>query len=258
MGRLDGQVALITGGGGGIARGMIAALAKEGAEISVAEIRAERGEAAAKIAREHGVRAVAIVCDVRYRDQVDAAVSQTVEQLGRIDILINNATGVGRDSTNLPLMEHTEAALDRILAVDVKGTFHFMQACFPHFKEQGRGKIINFASAAGSERMAGFAAYSTAKEGVRALSGVAAREWGGFGINVNVVCPSALTPELREYLESRRDQATLDRMTSDKPIHRAGDPEHDIGPVVVFLASDDAGYMTGHTFWVDGGSSIHA
>jgi NAD(P)-dependent dehydrogenase (short-subunit alcohol dehydrogenase family) len=258
MGKLDGQVALITGGGGGIARGMIAALAKEGADISIAERRAQRGEEAATIAQGHGAQGIALVCDVRHRDQVDVAVAQTVEQLGRVDILINNATGAGPDSANVPFMAHTEAALDRVLDVDVKGTFHFMQACFPHFKEQGRGKIINFSSAAGSERMAGFAAYSAAKEGVRALSGVAAREWGAFGINVNIVCPSALTPELRQYLESQRDQATLDEMQREKPIHRTGDPEHDIGRVVVFLASDDASYMTGHTFWVDGGSSIHA
>ena len=258
MRKLDGQVAIITGGGGGIARGLVAALAKEGAHIVIAELHPRRGEKSAAIAQEHGCRGIFVACDVSQRDQVDAVVDRTLEAFGRIDILVNNATGAGQDSANVPFVDHSEAILDRILAVDVKGTFHFMQACYPHFAAQKRGKIINFSSAAGSERLAGFAAYAAAKEGVRALTGVAAREWGAVGINANVVCPAAITPGLQKFLDEQAESHLRDKMFVERPINRVGDPEADIGRVVVFLASDDSAYMTGHTFWVDGGGTIHA
>ncbi len=258
MGKLDGRVAVVTGGGGGVARGMTIALAQEGAKLAIAELDPKRGEAAARSVREIGAEAIAFPCDVSDRTRVDAVVSETIERLGGLDILVNNATGVTLASSNLPFMEHDEATLDRILAVDVKGTFNFMQACFPHFERQGRGKIVNFSSGAGTERMAGFAAYAAAKEGVRALTGVAAREWGGLGITVNVVCPAAMTPGLAHFIETHPDPAFREQAIGARPIRRLGDPERDIGRVVVFLASDDSDYMTGQTFWVDGGGTIHA
>ena len=258
MGKLEGKVVFLTGGGGAIARGMVVALGKEGADIAVVELDAARGEEAAKEVTAHGRRAVAIACDVSDRSQVDAAVAETVNALGGLDVLINNATGVTLEATNLPLLEHTEAIFDRILGVDVKGTAHCMQACFPHFQAQQRGSIINFSSGAGTERMAGFAAYAAAKEGVRALTGVAAREWGEHGVNVNVVCPSAMTPGIEHFLANHPDPNYAAQLFEDRPIKRLGDTERDIGAVVAFLASDEARYLTGQTFWVDGGSTIHA
>lgn len=258
MGKLDGKVVMVTGGGGGVARGMTIALAKEGADLALVELRAEQGAEAAREVAKHGNRVISIQCDVSQRDQVEAAVDRTLEELGRIDVLVNNATGVSRKTSNLPFMDHTEADFDRILGVDLKGSFHFMQACFPHFKQQGGGKIINFSSGAGTERMAGFAAYASAKEGVRALTGVAAREWGEFGINVNVVCPAAMTPGMQDYVTNHPDPAFREQVVGKRPIARLGDPEQDIGRVVAFLASGESDYMTGQTFWVDGGSTIHA
>ena len=258
MGRLEDKVAIVTGGGGGIARGMLATLAREGAALAVVELDPDRGAEAARIAEKHGARAIAIACDVTRRDQVDAAVARCVEALGGIDILINNATGVTAASSNLPFMDHDEATLDRILAVDVKGSFHFMQACFPHLRSRGAGRVINFSSGAGSERMAGFAAYAAAKEGVRALTGVAAREWGPLGITVNVVCPSAMTPGMKAWLEEHPDPKFREQAFSGTPLGRLGDPDLDIGRVVAFLASEDAGFITGQTLWVDGGHTIHS
>jgi NAD(P)-dependent dehydrogenase (short-subunit alcohol dehydrogenase family) len=258
MGKLDGKVVIVTGGGGGVASGMTIALAKEGADLSIVERDAERGEAVAREAEKIGHRVISIPCDVSKRDQVDAAVAETVERLGGVDVLVNNATGVSLATSNLPFMDHTEADFDRIFAVDVKGTFHFMQACFPHFKAQGGGKVINFSSGAGSERLAGFASYAAAKEGVRAMTGVAAKEWGQYGINVNVVCPAAMTPGMKGFLEDHPDPEFKKKALGNRPIMRLGDPEQDIGRVVAFLASAESDYMTGHTFWVDGGSSIHA
>jgi len=258
MGKLDGKVAVVVGGGGGIASGMTIALAKEGADIAVVERVAEKGEAVAREVEKVGVRVLAIACDITDRAQVDAAVEQTLRELGKIDILVNNATGVTIETSNLPFMEHTEADFDRIFAVDVKGTVHFMQACYPHFKAQGGGKIINFSSGAGSERLAGFAAYSSAKEGVRAITGVVAKEWGPDNINVNVVCPAAMTPGMKDYVENHPDPEFKKTAFGNRPINRLGDPEQDIGQVVAFLASSESDFMTGHTFWVDGGGSIHA
>jgi NAD(P)-dependent dehydrogenase (short-subunit alcohol dehydrogenase family) len=258
MGKLDGQVAIVTGGGGGVAAGMTIALAKEGADIAIVERDPDRGAEAARNIEKVGRRGISIVCDVSQRDQVDSAVAETVAKLGRVDILVNNATGVSMATSNLSFMDHTEADFDRILGVDVKGTFHFMQACFPYFESQAKGKVINFSSGAGSERMAGFAAYSAAKEGVRALTGVAAREWGPLGINVNVVCPSAMTPGLQLFVDSHPDPDFRKKAIGERPIARLGDPEKDIGQVVCFLASQESDYLTGHTFWVDGGGSIHA
>ncbi len=258
MGRLDGKVVIVTGGGGGVARGMTVALAKEGAELSIVELHADRGDEAKREVEKQGGRVISIACDVSDRVQVDAAVAETLERLGRIDVLVNNATGVTLSTSNLSFMDHTEADFDRILGVDVKGSFHFMQACFPHFKAQGGGKIINFSSGAGTERMAGFVAYASAKEGVRALTGVAAREWGEFGINVNVICPAALTPGMKKFVETHPDPEFKRMALGNRPIARLGDPEQDIGRVVAFLASAESDYLTGQTFWVDGGSSIHA
>jgi NAD(P)-dependent dehydrogenase (short-subunit alcohol dehydrogenase family) len=258
MRKLDGKVVIVTGGGGGVARGMTVALAKEGADLSIVELHADRGAEAAREVEKQGGRVISIACDVSQRDQVDAAVAETLERLGRIDVLVNNATGVSLATSNLPFMDHTEADFDRILGVDVKGSFHFMQACFPHFKAQGGGKVINFSSGAGTERMAGFAAYASAKEGVRALTGVAAREWGEWGITVNVVCPAAMTPGMKNFLENHPDPEFKKQAVGDRPIARLGDPEQDIGRVVAFLASAESDYLTGQTLWVDGGSSIHA
>ncbi len=258
MGKLDGKVIIVTGGGGGVAHGMTVALAKEGAALSIVELHQERGAEVAREVAKQGGRVISIPCDVSKREQVDAAVERTLEEFGRVDVLINNATGVSLETSNLPFMDHTEAQLDLILGVDVKGSFHFMQACFPHFKQQGGGKIINFSSGAGTERMAGFAAYAAAKEGVRALTGVAAREWGEFGITVNVVCPAAMTPGMKGFIDNHPDPKFKKMMVGNRPVNRLGDPEKDIGQVVAFLASGESDYLTGQTFWVDGGSTIHA
>jgi len=257
MGTLEGKVVFLTGGGGSIARGMVVALAKEGADIAVVELDESRGQEAARVVASHGRRAIVVSCDVSQRAEVDAAVAETVAQLGGVHVLINNATGVTIEATNLAFMEHDESVFDRILSVDVKGTVNCMQACFPHFQAQQRGSIVNFSSGAGTERMAGFAAYATAKEGIRALTGVAAREWGEHNINVNVVCPSAMTPGIEHYLATHPDPNYAEQLFQDRPIKRLGDTERDIGAVVAFLASDAASYLTGHTLRVDGGSTIH-
>jgi NAD(P)-dependent dehydrogenase (short-subunit alcohol dehydrogenase family) len=255
LGKLDGRVAFITGGGQGIGNGIALALAKDGAGICIAELDPQRGKAAAEELAALGVPAIAVSTDASRREQIEEAVAITVSDLGRLDILVNNATGAGPDSFR-PLLEQTSEQWDRQLAVDVKGSFHCLQACFPHLRDSGVGRVISICSEAGSERAWGFAAYSAAKEALRALTGVVAREWGEHGITANVICPTAITPATAGYLEANPEEARAS--LASKAMKRHGEPETDIGGVAVFLASDAAGYMTGQTLWVDGGHVIHS
>jgi NAD(P)-dependent dehydrogenase (short-subunit alcohol dehydrogenase family) len=256
LGTLSGKVAIISGAGRGIGRGIALALAREGASICIAEIDPDTGPATAREIEKLGVRAIAVCCDVKQRDQIEQCVATVVSELGGVDILINNATGANQETAFRPLIEHTEEQFDRQFAVDVKGTFHFMVACYPHFCARGGGAIVNLASEAGSERTQGFGAYAAAKEAVRALTGVAAREWGPQGIRVNAICPTAITPATSQWLADNPEHA--EEHLSKIPLQRHGDPEHDTGRTVVFLVGPDASFMTGQTIWIDGGSVIHA
>jgi NAD(P)-dependent dehydrogenase (short-subunit alcohol dehydrogenase family) len=255
LGTLDGRVAFITGGGQGIGNGIALALAKEGAGICLAELDPARGKAAAEELAALGVSAIAVPTDASRREQIEEAVATTVRDLGRLDILVNNATGAGPDSFR-PILEQTIEQWDRQLAVDVKGSFHCLQVCFPHLRDSGVGRVISICSEAGSERAWGFAAYSAAKEALRALTGVVAREWGEHGITANIICPTAITPATAGYLEANPEEAKAS--LASKAMKRHGEPEVDIGGVAAFLASDAASYMTGQTLWVDGGHVIHS
>ena len=174
MGKLTGKVALVTGAGRGIGRGIALELAREGASIVVAELDPETGGRTAREIEALGMRAIAVVVDVARRDQVDRAVAVAAEAFGTIDILVNNAQ-IQRQQ-----IEFEQTSIDDmevVLGSGLMGTFHFMQACFPHLRRRG-GKIVNIASAAGLVGYAGWASYAAAKEGIRALTKVAAHEWG--------------------------------------------------------------------------------
>jgi NAD(P)-dependent dehydrogenase (short-subunit alcohol dehydrogenase family) len=245
MALLDGKVALVTGAGRGVARGVALELAKAGADIAVVEIDADNGQKVATEIEELGRRAIAIVCDVSVREEVDRAVATTVAELGGLHILVNMAHYL-KQGFDKPLVEITDEDFHNQLGAGLMGTYYFMQAAYPHLK--GSGKIVNTASAAGIQGYARMGAYAAAKEGIRGLSRVAAREWGKDGINVNIVCPSMLTtPGLQ-------DRAARGMTTdfSTRPIPRSGRQE-DTGRAVVFLASEMADYVTGETIMVDGG-----
>lgn len=245
MALLDGKVAIVTGGGRGVARGVALELAKAGADVAIVEIDPDNAKKVALEIEDLGRRSIAVVCDVSRRDEVDRAVATTVTELGGLNILVNMAhyLKLGFDK---PLIDITEEDFQNQLGAGLMGTYYFMQAAYPHLK--GRGKIINTASAAGIQGYARMAAYAAAKEGIRGLSRVAAREWGVDGINVNIVCPSMLTTP---GMHNRKERG----MTTDystRPIPRPG-REEDTGRAVVFLASEMSDYITGETIMVDGG-----
>jgi len=236
-------------------RGIALAMAKQGAAICIAEIDPSTGKNTAAEIAELGVSAMAIECDASQPDQIESAVAAAVAELGRLDVLVNNATGASPESFR-PVLEHTLEHWDRQLAVDVRGSFVAMKSCFPHLRASGAGRVISICSLAGSERSWGFAAYAAAKEALRALTGVVAREWGEHGITANVICPTAITPSTAGYME--RHPEVADQQLASVALGRHGEPEADIGRVAAFLASEAAGYVTGQTLWVDGGAVIHA
>jgi NAD(P)-dependent dehydrogenase (short-subunit alcohol dehydrogenase family) len=245
MALLDGKVAVVTGGGRGVARGVALELAKAGADVAIVEIDPDNAKKVALEIEDLGRRSIAVVCDVSRRDEVDRAVATTVAELGGLDILVNMAHYL-KPGFDRPLIEITEEDFQNQLGAGLMGTYYFMQAAYPHLK--GGGKIINTASAAGIQGYAGMGAYAAAKEGIRGLSRVAAREWGVDGINVNIVCPSMLTTP---GMHNRKERG----MTTDfstRPIPRPG-REEDTGRAVVFLASEMSDYITGETVMVDGG-----
>jgi NAD(P)-dependent dehydrogenase (short-subunit alcohol dehydrogenase family) len=247
MGRLDDKTIIVIGGAQGIGRGCVLAAAGEGARVVVGDIDDARARGVADEATGRGARALALHADVVEREQMDALVTTTLEEFGRVDGLVNLAYFHKGPS---PVAELATDELTRELYVDVVGCLVAMQAVYPHLKVRG-GSIVNFSSAAGVEGLAGRAAYSAAKAGVRLLSRTAALEWGRDGIRVNTVCPFSMSESLAAAVAAGTvDQAHLDGVS---PLGRPGDPERDIGAGVAFLLSDDSRYVTGHTIALDGG-----
>lgn len=246
MGRLTGSVAIVTGAGQGVGRGIALALAKEGAAVMVVGRTFEKCANTAREIKDSGGRALAMACDISKRDQVEAVVVCTAESLGSINILVNNAQA---SRPMVPFEETTE----KDMAVSLKGmygSYHFMQVCFPYLKEN-RGKVINIGSVSGVRGDEGFTSYAIAKEGIRAMSRVAAREWGKHGITVNVLCPFSDSPGI-DYMVGH-NPGFIPQLTESTALKRLGSSENDVGRTVVFLASSDADYITGQTINVDGG-----
>lgn len=251
MKRLEGKVAVITGGGKGIGFGLASAFAREGADLVITGRNEGRlVEAKEKLEKEYGVNVFPIAADGADEEAIKRVVSAAIERFGRIDTLINNAQV---SKSGLPLVEHTKEDLDLAIYSGLYAAFFYMKECYPYLKES-KGSVINFASGAGLFGKLGQSSYAAAKEGIRGMSRVAAAEWGPDGIRVNVVCPLAMTESLQEWKENYPDlfQKTIQGI----PLGRFADPFEDIGRVCVFLASDDASYVTGETITLQGGSGL--
>jgi len=250
--RLDGKIALITGGRGALAEAIAAALADLGCDIALAS-RHEKDceETAAGIAARFGHKAIGLRCDISKEEEVEAAVGATVERLGKLDILVNNAGA----SFPKKLENHTDEDMAGSFALNYSAVFWAMRAAFPHMKAQGFGRVINLGSLNGVNAHMFTTAYNASKEAVRALSRTAAVEWGGHGITINVICPSAASPQAKDYFEANPEMLT--KILEQVPAGRIGDAEKDIGAIAVFLASEGSGYLNGNTLFADGGAHIN-
>lgn len=251
MGKMEGKVVIITGGGKGIGFGLSTAFAKEGAKLVLTGRTVATLENAKKeLEEKYGVEVLTVGADGANEEQVAHVVEEAVKKFGKIDVLINNAQ---TSKSGLMLEQHSKEDFDLAIYSGLYATFFYMKACFPYLKEN-RGAIINFASGAGLAGRAGQSSYAAAKEGIRGLSRVAATEWGPYGINVNVVCPLAMTPGLEAW---RKEYPALYEQTiKGVPLGHFADAEKDIGRVCVFLASEDASYLTGETITLQGGSGL--
>jgi len=252
-GRLERRSAIVTGAALGIGRGIARAFAREGAAVLVADLNEEAGRATTQQLREElGARAEFLRTDVGVKANVLAMVETARRHFGAVDIMVNNAWA----GSGMKRIEHkTDSDFETSLRVGVMAALWSMQAVFPLMRERKYGRIINLASLNGVNAHMGTADYNVAKEGLRTLTRSAAREWAPHQICCNIVCPAARTEAFATFEAHSPENARA--ITAANPMGRMGDPENDIGPVAVFLASDDCRYLTGNTLFVDGGGHIN-
>ncbi|KXU33273.1 short-chain dehydrogenase [Sphingobium sp. 22B] len=249
-GRLSGKVAIVTGGGQGVGLGIAQVFLREGAKVLITGRTPDKLEAAVAGLKAEGGEAAWIAGTAGVRADAEAAVARAVQLFGGLDILVNNA------QTSKPgtMFEDTDDALFALtIESGLYGTFQHMQAAVPHMKEKG-GSIINFGSYEGIHGGVGFAAYAATKEAIRGLSRTAARELGKYKIRVNVICPAALSPIAEQWVKDFPEEA--EKVMKLVALGYLGDCAEDIGPAVLFLASEDSRYVTGQTINVDGGQMM--
>ena len=250
MGKLDGKVALVTGASRGLGKAIAVYFAKEGASIVVSARKEYVAVSVVDEIKKIGGKAVFSKCDITDRGQIKATVKQTIDTYGKIDILVNNASAILH---GIPLMETTFENMDTMWKTSVLNTLYHIQECVPYMKEKG-GRIINFCSGTGINGDIGACCYGSSKEAVRGITKVAARELAEYGITVNVVSPGALTEMAAIFKEKHPDMYAMS--VAKIPMNRLGDPESEIAPVIAFLASDDACFVTGQTYCIDGGGTF--
>jgi meso-butanediol dehydrogenase/(S,S)-butanediol dehydrogenase/diacetyl reductase len=264
MGRLEGKIAIVTGGARGIGRGIALVLAREGADVAIADVDVENADRTASELQALGRRAVVVRTDVSDQTSSESCVAQAIHELGRLDILVNNAGVVGDHALSSAV---TLDDWDACYQVNLKGTWIMSRAVVPHFKENGGGKIVNISSMAGRKGMVVLPQYSASKAGVISLTQSLANALGPSNINVNAICPGFLWTDMalsiQAMVSGNPDVETLQhRLAFDAyirancPLRREQWPE-DIGQAVAFFASEDARNITGQSLNVDGGIELN-
>ena len=218
--------------------------------MAVADLREDTCRETASGVESLGTQGLALHCDVGVPEDCHRIVKTTVEAFAGLDVVVNGAAWAEVGPT---VAEASDVLYSRTMDVCLGSVFWICRAAYPYLKQSGRGSVINFASSAGTEGMARNAAYAAAKEGVRGLSRSLAVEWGRDGIRVNMIRPIALSPSMAAWAEANPKVAA--GQAAMIPLGRFGDCEQDVAPVAVFLASDEARYLTAVTLPVDGGGS---
>ena len=248
--RLKDKVAIVTGAASGFGAEIARQYVAEGAKVAVADI----NEAGARaVADSLGANAIAVVCDVTQRAAVDSLVARTVEKFGRLDIVVNNA---GWTHRNQPMLDVDEATFDRVYNINVKSIFHMVGAVVPHMRRRGSGVILNIGSTAGIRPRPGLTWYNGSKAAVNLLSKSLAVELVKDGIRVNVICPvMGETGMLSDFMGMPDTLDNRAKFIATIPLGRLSRPI-DVARAALYLASDDAEFITGIEFPVDGGRTV--
>lgn len=251
MKQLNEKVAIVTGAGQGIGKGIALCLGERGVKVVCVGRRIDPIEATAQEIRNHGGQAFAMNGDTSDRARVHEIVEKTVATYGTVDVMVNNAQSLPGSA---PVEEVTYEMMLTAWSTGTIGSLNFMQECFPYMKAQGEGRIINFASATGMFGYKGNLAYASNKEALRGLTKIAAKEWGEYGICVNVVLPGAESPAAKVWAEKFPEKYA--EILEQQPMKRMGDAKEDIAPVIAFLAGPDSRFFSGQSVIVDGAYSI--
>ena len=249
-GRLAGKVAIVTGAGGGFGEGIARLFAAEGAKVGVLDL---RGDAAERVAGEIGANALALAADVTSREQMEEAVARTAAAFGDVDVFVNNA---GWTHRNKPMLEVTEEEFDKVYAINVKSIYHMANIVVPIMRRNGGGSIVNIGSVAGIRPRPGLSWYNSTKGAVNILSQSMAVELAPDNIRVNAICPvMGETGLLEAFMGVPDTPENRARFVATIPMGRMSRPD-DIARATLYLASDDAAFITGVLLPVDGGRTI--